>query len=88
MVHDLNPKNPHIDGLLFLQNPKNPIFRVQGIFGHYPQNEIFFQKSDSISFSSVRHPNFKKSFRKTLWAIYMFTYWHTDSGKIIVTLFT
>ena len=28
MAHDLNPKNLHINGLIFLQNPKNPILGV------------------------------------------------------------
>ena len=28
IVHDLNPKNLHINKLFFLQNPKNPIYRV------------------------------------------------------------
>ena len=39
MVHDLNRKNLHINKLIFLQNPKSPVF---GILGYYPQTEIFF----------------------------------------------
>ena len=48
MLHDLNQKNLHINELIFLQNPKNPVF--YGIFGHYPKTEIFPKKSGSISF--------------------------------------
>ena len=37
MVHDLNPKNLHTNGLIFfVKSKKNPYF--QGIFGHYPEN--------------------------------------------------
>ena len=39
MVHDLNPKNLHINGLFFLQNPKNPIFGV--ISGIIPKIRLF-----------------------------------------------
>ena len=62
MVHDLNPKNLHINGVTFLQNPENPIFRV--LLGIIPK-----MKSGSISFSHDRHPNFMRSFRKILYAI-------------------
>ena len=34
MMHDLNPKNLHINGLIFFAKSKKPYF--QGNFGHYP----------------------------------------------------
>ena len=43
MVHDLNPKNLHINKLIFLQNPKKPY--LQGIFGHYPRMRFFPNKN-------------------------------------------
>ena len=53
MVHDLNPKNLYINGLFFFlffffAKSKKPYFR--GVFGCSPQNEIFSQKSSSLSF--------------------------------------
>ena len=33
---------------------------------YYPQNEIFSQKSGSVSFLPLRNPNLMKSFRKIL----------------------
>ena len=44
MVHDLNPKNLHINGnffffFFFLQNPKNPIFGV--FWGIIPKMRLF-----------------------------------------------
>ena len=48
MLHNLIQTNLHINELINLQNPKNLIFC--GILGHYPQTEIFPQKSGSISF--------------------------------------
>ena len=67
MVHDLNPKNLHINGQIFFAKSKKPYF--WGAFEYYPQNEIFSQKSGSISFSPLRHPNFMRSFRKILRAL-------------------
>ena len=80
MVRDLNPENLHLNGLSFWQNPKN------SIFVHYPQNEISSQKSDSVSFLSLRC--------RTLWEvsekayvpfrrkrIYLLSYWPTDILK-------
>ena len=64
MVHGLNPKNLNINTLLFLQNPKNPI--LGEVFGHYPKNEHFSQKSGSASFLPLRHLNFMTSFRKII----------------------
>jgi len=63
-----------------------------GIFGHYPQNEVFFKKSRSVSFLHLRHPNFMQSFRKILrvvmekngyWPTDWLTDLLTDSGEII-----
>ena len=92
MVHDLNPKNLHINVQIFFY--KIPKTYFQGIFGHYPQKiEIFSPKSSSISFSPIRHPNFMTSFRKILWAILektclpidIMTYWH---GEILGAIFS
>ena len=57
MVHDLNPKILHINGLFFVRS-KTPCFRYA--FWHYPQNEIFSWKSGSVRFLPLRHPNFMK----------------------------
>ena len=51
MVHDLNPKNLHINGLIFyfyFAESQKIYFRVFG--GIIPQIYIFSQKSGSISF--------------------------------------
>ena len=40
MVHSLNQKNLHINGLNILQNTKP---RYWGIFEHYSQNEVFLK---------------------------------------------
>ena len=66
LVHDLNPKNLHINGFFFAK-PKKLYFL--GVFGHYLQNEIFPQKPSSVSFLPLRHPNFMKIFRKMLRAL-------------------
>ena len=92
MVHDLNQKNLHINGLFFLQNPKKKTI-LGMFFGHYPQNEIFSQKYDSFSFLPFRLFNFLSSFEKSyksFWrkCIYLLKYWHNESGEIIGTLFT
>ena len=72
MVHDLNPKNLHINGLFFLQNPKSPF--LGGAFGRYPQIEIFSQKSGSVRFLLLRHSNFMRYFRKIRFGEHTFTY--------------
>ena len=72
MVHDLNPKNLHITGLFFLQNPKSPF--LGGAFGRYPQIEIFSQKSGSVRFLLLRHSNFIRYFRKIRFGEHTFTY--------------
>ena len=42
MVHDLNPKNLHINnGLIILQSPKQKSY-IQGLLGNYPTNGFFF----------------------------------------------
>ena len=44
----------HINGLFFyLQNQKSYLC---GVFGNYPQNEIFSQKSDSVRFFTLKAP--------------------------------
>ena len=50
-----------------------------GVFGHYPQNEIFSQKSGSVSFLPLRHPNFREvseKYYEPLWRkrVYLLTY--------------
>ena len=65
-MHNLTPKNLHINGLFFCKIKKIPFL---GVFGHYPQNEIFFQKSDYVSFLRLKQPNFMRSFRQILWAV-------------------
>ena len=55
-----------------------------GIFGHYPQNEIFFKKSGSVTFLPLIFPNFMQSFRKLLWVVLQkndnwLTDWHTGA---------
>ena len=90
MLRDLNPRNLHINGLYFCKIPKTYFWSV---FGHYPQCEIFSQKSSSVCSLAVSSPNFKKSFRITLWAVLqktclpidLLTCWHTD---IIWHIFT
>ena len=42
MVHDLNPENLYINGLLSLQKPKNPIFMV--FLGIIPEMRFFPKK--------------------------------------------
>ena len=76
-MHDLNPKNLHMNGLIFLQNKKPPIFRV--LLGIIPKLR-FFPKNLAVIFLVVRHSNFMRSFRKILWAVlektrYLLTYW-------------
>ena len=71
MVHDLNPKNLHINRLLSVKS-KRPCFLV--VFGHYPQNETFPKKSGSVSFLPLRQPNLRqpnkmRSFRKVWWVV-------------------
>ena len=76
---------------LFFAKSKKPFFG--GVFGDYPQNEIFSQTFDSVSFLPLRRPNFVRSFREILWSIlknkrvYVLTYWHTDSDEILGPLF-
>ena len=89
MVHDLNPKHLHINGLFFSAKSKKSY--LWGVFGHYPQHEIFSQKSCSVSFLPLRHPNFKRSFRKILYAVLektllpsdILTYWYTDILTVV-----
>ena len=65
MEHDLNPKNLQINRIFFLQNLKKPIF--EELLGITPKNVS--QKSGSVSFLPLRHPNFMKSFRKIISAV-------------------
>ena len=50
VMHDLNPKNLHINGVFFLTKCKKNFF----FFLHYPQNAIFSQKS-SCQFFPLTH---------------------------------
>ena len=59
----------------------------EGVFGHYPKNEIFSQKSQ---FFTLETPKLHEKFQKN--PIYFFgenafTYGHSDSGEIIGPLF-
>ena len=80
VVHDLNAKILHISGVFFffffVKSKKTYLWRRP--FGHYLKNEIFSQKSVSVSFLSLRHPNFMKSFRKILRAVLEKTRLPTD----------
>ena len=55
--------------LKFLRGKKKKK-RFWGVLGNYLQNEIFFQKSGSVSFLSLMQPNFMRSFRKFLLAVW------------------
>ena len=85
MGHDLNPKNLDINGIFFFflgggqnPNPSQPYF--WGVLGQYPQNEIFFKKSGSVSLLPFRHPKPNEKFQKKsyepLWRkrVYLLTY--------------
>ena len=55
-------------------------------------NWDFSQNVRLYQFLPLRHPKFMRSFEKVLWAtlekkVYLLTYWHTDSGEIIGTVF-
>ena len=59
MVHDLNPKNLHITGIIFFAKSKKPYF--QGIFGYYLFLGIipkmpFFPKMQVRQFFNVKAP--------------------------------
>ena len=84
---------------IFLKYPKTPIFRV--FWGIVPKIRFFSQKFGSVSFSTLRHPNFMRSFRKALWAVlektrlptdiltyWLLTYWNHSGGEIIGPLYT
>ena len=55
MVHSLNRKNLHINGLNILQNPKNPI---PGVFLSiiHPQNEFFSKKVIQLHVEFQKNP--------------------------------
>ena len=48
---------------IFFAKSKKPYF--WDVFMYYPQNEIFSQKSGSVSFLPLRNPNLMKSFMKS-----------------------
>ena len=48
MVHDLNPKNLHINGLYFSKSKK---LYFGSVLGYYPQNEIFSKNPASPVFT-------------------------------------
>ena len=55
MVHDLNPKNLHINnGLIILQSPKQKSY-IQGLLGNYPTNGVFFQLYQFITLILEAH---------------------------------
>ena len=65
MFHDLDQKNLHINELIYLQNPKNPIFAV--VLSILPKL-TFSPQNPLYQFLPLRHPNFMGSFKKIIWA--------------------
>ena len=63
MVHSLNQKNLHINGLNILQSTKP---RYWGIFELYSQNEDFPKKFDSANCLLLDQWNVMWNFRKIL----------------------
>ena len=81
MVHDLNPKNLRINGLIcFLQNPEN-LF-LECFWALFPKWD-FSQKFCSVSFLLLGYPNFMRSFRKILWAVLEKTRLPTDILTVV-----
>ena len=69
MVHYVKPKKAHINGLNFLQTPRNLILEVfWGFFS--PPNEFFSEKSGSVTVLSLRHRNLICHFIKILLAVF------------------
>ena len=81
-VHDLNPKKYTHRWTIFFWEKKKHIFWV--ILGIIPRMK-YSPKSSSVSFLSLRHPNFMRSSENptSRFGENTFTYWHTDSGEII-----
>ena len=53
MLHDLDQKNLHISELIFLQNPKNPIF---GAFLDIIPKLIFSPQNPALSAFALKAP--------------------------------
>ena len=70
---------PMVNGLFFFFFCKIQKKTFWGCFWNYPQSEIFSQKSGSVSFLPLRHPNFLRNFRKILWAVLTKTGSPTDT---------
>ena len=70
------PKKSTHQWTIFLLNKKKPILVV--FLDIIPKMRFFYQKSSSVSFLPLRHPNFMRSFRKILWAILEKTHLPTD----------
>ena len=51
MLHYLGQKNLHVNELIFLQNPKNPIF---GVFWGIIPKLRFFRKNLALSFFTLK----------------------------------
>ena len=75
MVHDLNPTWFTHQWIIFLQNPKNPYFGV--FWGIIPK----IQKSSSLRFLPLRHPNTSWEYWEKSYEL--FIYWHTDILTVV-----
>ena len=84
MVHDLNPNNLHINGLVFFCKIQKTLFF--GIFGHYPKSEIFSKKiwlRQFFTFKGILYLiNCFGENAFTYWPTDLLTSWHTGSGEI------
>ena len=76
MVHNLNQTFYASMDYLFAKSKKTYFW---GVFGHYPQNEMFSQNSSSVSYLPLRHPIFMRNFRKILWGVLEKTLLCTDN---------
>ena len=74
-MHNLTPKNLHINGLFFAKLKKSYFWVFLGII---PKMNFFFQKSGCVSFLRLKQPNFMRSFREILWAVLEKTRLPTD----------
>ena len=85
MVHDLKQKKSTHQWIIFLFSffvAKSKKTYFGGVFGHYLQKKFFPQNQALSVFLPLKHLNFKRSFKKILWAVlkaclptYMLTYW-------------
>ena len=76
MAYDLNPRNLQYFYTIFFCKIQKTL--VLGCFWVLSLKRDFFQKSDSVTFLPLRHPNFMRSFRKILRAVMEKTCLTTD----------